>query len=53
MSKPEAAPDFVYVSYIKSTPQKVWAAITNPEFSRNIGAMNSTPAGRRARSGTR
>jgi uncharacterized protein YndB with AHSA1/START domain len=34
MSKPEAAPDFVYVSYIKSTPQKVWAAITNPEFSR-------------------
>lgn len=27
-------PDFVYTTYIKSTPQKVWDAITNPEFTR-------------------
>jgi uncharacterized protein YndB with AHSA1/START domain len=26
--------DFVYVTYIKSTPQKVWDAITTPEFTR-------------------
>ncbi len=26
-------PDFVYTTYIKSTPEKVWAAITNPEFT--------------------
>jgi uncharacterized protein YndB with AHSA1/START domain len=27
-------PQFVYTTYIKSTPEKVWAAITNPEFTR-------------------
>ena len=27
-------PDFVYTTYIKSTPERVWAAITNPEFVR-------------------
>jgi uncharacterized protein YndB with AHSA1/START domain len=24
----------IYTSYIKTTPEKLWAAITNPEFSR-------------------
>ena len=28
MSKSE----FVYVTYIKTTPEKLWAALTNPEF---------------------
>jgi len=27
-------PEFNYVTYIKSTPQQVWDAITNPEFTR-------------------
>lgn len=27
-------PDFVYTTYIKTTPEKVWEAITNPEFAR-------------------
>lgn len=27
-------PDFVYTTYINATPQKVWDAITNPEFTR-------------------
>jgi len=27
-------PDFVYTTYINSTPEKVWQAITNPEFAR-------------------
>jgi uncharacterized protein YndB with AHSA1/START domain len=27
-------PDFVYTTYIQSTPEKVWTAITNPEFTR-------------------
>jgi uncharacterized protein YndB with AHSA1/START domain len=26
--------EFVYTTYIRSTPQKVWTAITNPEFTR-------------------
>ena len=26
--------DFVYTTYIKTTPERVWAAITNPEFAR-------------------
>jgi len=27
-------PDFVYTTYIKTTPEKLWNAITNPEFAR-------------------
>src|SRR5262245_43468517 len=36
MSKPEARwkPKTVYVTYIASTPEKVWAALTTPEFTR-------------------
>lgn len=30
---PESS-DFVYVTYIRSTPEKVWRAITEPEFTR-------------------
>ena len=25
---------FVYVTYIRTTPQKLWEALTNPEFNR-------------------
>jgi uncharacterized protein YndB with AHSA1/START domain len=28
------ATDFIYTTYIKTTPEKVWQAITNPEFAR-------------------
>ncbi len=27
-------PKLVYTTYIRSTPKDVWAAITNPEFTR-------------------
>ncbi len=27
-------PEFVYTTYMKTTPQAVWSAITNPEFTR-------------------
>ncbi len=27
-------PQFVYVTYIRTTPQKVWDAVTRPEFTR-------------------
>jgi uncharacterized protein YndB with AHSA1/START domain len=27
-------PEFIYTTYIRTTPEKVWAAITNPEFTR-------------------
>src|SRR5687768_2660894 len=26
--------DYVYVTYIKTTPEKLWAALTSPEFTR-------------------
>jgi uncharacterized protein YndB with AHSA1/START domain len=36
----DAKTEFVYVTYISSTPQKVWDAITNPEFTRQYWARN-------------
>lgn len=30
--------DFIYTTYIRSTPDKVWAAITVPEFTRQYWA---------------
>ena len=30
----QATTEFLYTTYIRSTPQKVWDAITNPEFAR-------------------
>ena len=30
----EYAPDYVYVTYIRTTPKKVWDALTVPEFCR-------------------
>ena len=32
MSKPRT-PDTIYVSYIVAAPEKVWQALTNPEFT--------------------
>lgn len=29
----DQTPDFVYVTYIKTTPEKLWDALTNPEFT--------------------
>ena len=31
-------PDFIYTSYIRTTPEKAWSAITNPEFTRQYWA---------------
>jgi uncharacterized protein YndB with AHSA1/START domain len=36
MSK--AGSRFVYVTYIRSTPEKVWAALTQPEFTKQYWA---------------
>ena len=33
MSNPQFKPKTVYVSYIASTPEKVWEALTRPEFT--------------------
>lgn len=37
MNKPEQ----VYVTYIRSTPQKVWEAITRPDFTRQYWGGNA------------
>jgi len=34
MSQPSFVPKTVYVTYIASTPERVWAALTSPEFTR-------------------
>ena len=34
MSEPKFMPKTVYVIYIASTPEKVWAALTSAEFTR-------------------
>ena len=28
------APEFIYVTYIETTPEKLWEALTNSEFSK-------------------
>ena len=33
--------DFIYTTYIKTTPEKVWAAITNPEFTRQYWGFDN------------
>jgi uncharacterized protein YndB with AHSA1/START domain len=33
-------PELVYVTYIRTTPEKLWAAITKPEFTRQYWAGN-------------
>jgi uncharacterized protein YndB with AHSA1/START domain len=33
--------EFVYTTYIKSTPEKVWAAITTPEFTSQYWGHNN------------
>ncbi len=36
MSEPKFVPKTVYVTYIASTPEKVWAALTSTEFTRQF-----------------
>ena len=33
MSEPKFVPKTIYVTYIASTPEKVWAALTSAEFT--------------------
>ncbi|MDP9128451.1 MAG: SRPBCC family protein [Pseudomonadota bacterium] len=33
--------DFIYTTYIKTTPEKLWTAITNPEFTRQYWGMDN------------
>jgi DNA-binding transcriptional ArsR family regulator/uncharacterized protein YndB with AHSA1/START domain len=39
LESPMDKPEFVYTTYIESTPQKVWEAITTPEFCRHYLGM--------------
>ena len=33
-------PDLIYTTYIRTTPEKLWNAITNPEFARQYWGGN-------------
>ena len=48
----QAQAEFLYTTYIKTTPQRVWDAITNPEFAANIGAMAISRTGSLAPNGS-
>ena len=37
MSNAEGKSSFVYVTYIRTTPERVWDAITDPEWSQRFG----------------
>ena len=37
-------PDYVYVTYIATTPEKVWRAIVDPEVARQYWAGTDGPA---------
>lgn len=43
--------EFVYTTYIKTTPEKGWAAITNPEFSRQYWVEGIVSDWKKVRSG--
>ena len=43
---------FVYVSYIRSTPQKVFEAITTPEVARRYWGTRTRPPGNPGRTGS-
>ncbi|MEZ0224630.1 MAG: SRPBCC family protein [Alphaproteobacteria bacterium] len=34
-------PEFVYTTYVKTTPEKLWEAITNPQFARQYWGGNA------------
>jgi len=44
-------PEFVYVIYIETTPEKLWQALTNSEFSKRYWFRHraENPTGRSAR----
>ena len=33
-------PELIYTTYIRTTPEKLWSAITNPEFTRQYWGGN-------------
>jgi len=39
MTEPTDRPEFVYVSYIRTTPERLWAALTEPAFTRRYWDM--------------
>jgi uncharacterized protein YndB with AHSA1/START domain len=42
-------PSFVYVTYIRSTPEQVWQALTDPNVTERYGtAIGSQPTARPA-----
>src|SRR5262245_61003550 len=39
MTEPTDRPEFVYVSYIRTSPERLWAALTEPAFTRRYWDM--------------
>ena len=42
-------PSFVYTTYIQTTPERLWQALTDPAFTQRTGAPRSGRTGTPAR----
>ncbi|MER6004272.1 metalloregulator ArsR/SmtB family transcription factor [Nonomuraea angiospora] len=49
LESPMTSNDFVYTTYIKTTPERLWQALTEPAFTLSYWASRSSPTGRWAR----
>jgi len=45
-------PSYVYVTYIESSPERVWGALTDPELTACTGVTATSPTGKSARHGS-
>ena len=44
-------PDYGYVTYIESSPERVWQALTSADLTRSTGGTATSPTGSRAQAG--
>ena len=42
-------PEFVYTTYIQTTPERLWQALTDPAFTRRYWGLPSSRTGSRDR----
>ncbi|WP_407690009.1 SRPBCC family protein [Saccharomonospora iraqiensis] len=38
--EPMGTPEFVYTTYIRTTPERLWQALTEPEFTRRYWGVS-------------
>ena len=46
---PMSKPEFIYTTYIRTTPERLWQALTDPAFTKRYWATSFTRTGRQGR----